>query len=76
MSDQEFNEMYTEQQPGFFDVLGQQTGMIGGPYSQGFESNPYSQSGVQEFSYSSMGNSLNPYTQQGQSMPNPYLGIL
>lgn len=76
MSDQEFDEMYTEQQPGLFNVLGQQTGMISNPYSQGFTGNPYSQGGVQEFSYSNGFSSLNPYTQQGQSTLNPYLGML
>lgn len=76
MSDQEFDEIYTEQQPGLFNVLGQQTGMMSNPYSQGFAGNPYSQGGVQEFSYSNGFSSLNPYTQQGQSAPNPYLGML
>lgn len=76
MSDQEFDEMYTEQQPGLFNVLGQQAGMMSNPYSHGFAGNPYSQGGVQEFSYSNGFSSLNPYTQQGQSVPNPYLGML
>ncbi len=76
MTDQEFDEMYTEQQPGLFNVLGQQAGMMSNPYSQGFAGNPYSQGGVQEFSYSNGFSSLNPYTQQGQSTPNPYLGML
>ena len=66
MSDAEFNEMFTEEQ--------QPYGMFGmNPIQTG---NPYSQSGIQEFSYSGGYSSLNPYTQQGQPTLNPYTGML
>ncbi len=76
MSDQEFDDIYAEQTLGPFGFMAQQQNMAGNPYSQGVMSNPYSQGGIQEFTYSNGYSSLNPYTQQGQSMPNPYLGML
>lgn len=67
MSDQEFTDMYTENTgPGMMN-----------PYtnpSSDITMNPYSQSGVQEFTYNNGYSSLNPYTQQGMAMPNPYSG--
>lgn len=67
MSDAEFNEMFTEDTPPMMNMFGMNQGMM---------SNPYSQSGMQEFSYSGGYSSLNPYTQQGQSMTNPYIGMM
>lgn len=67
MTDSEFNDMYSEDVQPMFNMMGM---------NQGVASNPYSQSGVQEFSYSGGYSSLNPYTQQGQPMMNPYIGMM
>lgn len=69
ISDQEFSDMYTENAGP--SMVNPYTGMNG---SSGMIMNPYSQSGVQEFTYSNGFSSLNPYTQQGQVMSNPYSG--
>lgn len=69
ISDQEFSDMYTENAGP--SMVNPYTGMNG---SSGMMMNPYSQSGVQEFTYSNRFSSLNPYTQQGQVMSNPYSG--
>ncbi len=67
MSDQEFNDMFINN-----DMNSNLINPLGMNNNQNL--NPYSQSGIQEYSYSNGYNSLNPYTQQGEIMPNPYSG--
>lgn len=72
MTDQDFTDMYSDDSGNTFT---QSSASIYGE-GNGVQLNPYSQSntGMQEFSYSNGFSSLNPYTQQGQPMINPYSG--